>query len=258
MNSVNKNDKITTVGTIIIGDEILSGRTVDQNLHYIAMKLESKGFKLREVRVISDETVHIVRTVNELRAANDYVITTGGIGPTHDDRTSEAIAKALDVPYVINEEALELLRKYYQENLNQNRVKMAKMPMGADIITNPVTIAPGFKIKNIFVLAGVPNIMQAMLDHVLPLMNAGPRPMVKTIATKVGEGEIADKLSAIQDAYPSVQIGSYPHFSREGHSLSIVVRGYDVLEVDKAFSECKQMLETIGGVDPSQNIIKIF
>src|SRR5215218_7894249 len=214
---------------LVIGDEILSGRTKDKNIGYIAEYLTNIGVDLCEVRVVPDEEEEIVAAVNALRSRYAYVFTTGGIGPTHDDITADAIAKAFGVPIGIDERARAMmLERYKPEDLNAARLRMARIPAGADLIDNPISRAPGFRIENVIVMAGVPSIMQAMLDNVAPTLRTGARMVVETVeAGSLPEGLYAQGLGEIAQAHAGVTIGSYPAFSITGFNNQIVVRGKD-------------------------------
>ena len=213
---------------VIIGNEVLSGRTQDANLQFIALGLAEVGVRLKEVRVIPDEQSVIIDTVNLLRRQFDYVFTTGGIGPTHDDITSESIAKAFDVPLLRDPRAVErLLRQIKPENLNEARLRMANIPQGADLIDNPVSHAPGFRLGNVFVMAGVPRIMQAMFDGIKGDLRGGARLLAVEVTIAGGEGVIADGLGALQRQNAEVEIGSYPFNRDGGYGTVIVVRGRD-------------------------------
>ncbi len=223
------------------------GRTQDANIQYIATGLNEAGVRLKEVRVIEDDEAAIIKTVNELRASHAYVFTTGGIGPTHDDITAECIAKAFGVPLLRDPRAVErLLRQIKPENLNEARLRMANIPEGADLIDNPVSHAPGFRIGNVHVMAGVPKIMQAMFDGIRGGLKGG-RPMLSANVTiHMGEGAIADGLRRIQDGHGDVEIGSYP-FSRDGkYGTVIVTRGTDAGVVEDVSEEIAAMAEGLG------------
>ena len=217
--------KITS-SVLIIGNEILSGRTQEINVKFIAMELSKIGISLSEVRVVPDINKQIIFALNELRKKYDYVFTTGGIGPTHDDITSECVSKALKIKYEINQEAYHLLKEYYPEgHLNEGRVKMTKMPKGSKLIKNVVTVAPGFYIKNIFVLPGVPKIMQVMFKEVIKKLKK-TKPIISiTINTNLYESIMAKDLDIIQNAHIECEIGSYPHFdfNRRSASVNVVV-----------------------------------
>lgn len=224
-----------TACLIIIGNEILSGRTVDANLPHLAKRLGDIGVRLAEARVVSDDEAEIVDAVNLCRARHDYVFTTGGIGPTHDDITSAAIAKAFGRPFERNAEAEALLLDYYPpEKVNEARMSMADMPEGAELIDNPVSIAPGFRVENVHVLAGVPKIMQAMLDNILPTLEGGAVVLSRSVTLFMPEGEIAQHLSKLQDEHADLDIGSYPFFGSGGPGSTIVFRGTEQAEVDRA------------------------
>ncbi len=214
-----------TAAVLVIGDEILSGRTKDKNIGYIADYLTAIGIDLREVRVVPDVEEEIVAAVNALRARYDYLFTTGGIGPTHDDITADSVAKAFGVGIGEDPRAISmLLERIRPEDLNEARRRMARIPHGAELIANPVSKAPGFRIGNVIVMAGVPAIMQAMLDEVAPTLSTGRRMLSATIRADAKEGDIAAPLKAIADAHPDVSIGSYP-FSEDGRfNTNIVVR----------------------------------
>ena len=230
-------------GLIIIGNEILSGRTVDTNTPWIAERLTERGILLAEVRVIPDVERLIIDTVRALKGQYDYVFTTGGIGPTHDDITAECVAKAFDLPLVRNEEAFQILENYYGiENLPPPRAKMARVPEGAALIPNPVSGAPGFVIENVHVMAGVPRIMQAMLDHVMNEIQAGKPILSNTISCSLPESRVADDLTALQARYPDIDIGSYPHYRGGALGLSLVLRGTNNENLDLATAEVIQII----------------
>lgn len=231
------------IALIIIGNEILSGRTLDKNTQYVALKLAEHGIETKEVRVIPDIESEIIEAVNTLRRKFDYVITTGGIGPTHDDITTESIAKAFGVEVIQHSEAYRDMVEFYQgeENLNPGRVKMACVPEGAELIKNEVSWAPGFSIENVFVLAGVPKIMQSMMENVVPKMRKGNLVQSKTVEVKTGESLIAVMLTGVQDKFREVDIGSYPYMpgenSKTAHGTNIVFRSVDVNAIDMAVAE---------------------
>jgi molybdenum cofactor synthesis domain-containing protein len=225
-----------TACLIIIGNEILSGRTVDANLPYIAQELGAIGIRLMEVRVVADEEAAIVEAVNACRARYTYVFTTGGIGPTHDDITAASVAKAFGRRYVRHPEAERRLLAYYPpERVNPARMKMADMPEGAELIDNPVSVAPGFRIENVHVLPGVPKIMQAMLDGLLPTLSGGAKLLSRAITVFAPEGDVANAgLGEIQERFPALEIGSYPFWRPEGPGTTIVFRGTDQAAIDQA------------------------
>jgi len=227
---------------IVIGNEILSGRTQDKNIAWLARELNEIGVRLMEVRVIPDVTQTIVDTVNEVRAKFTYVFTTGGIGPTHDDITTNAIAKAFGVKLVRNQEAEAILQRHYGgKTLNAPRLKMAEIPADASLILNPVSAAPGFCMENVYVMAGVPSIMQAMFASIKHTLKGGAKMLSRTISAYVTEGNIAEELTAIQNRNPDVEIGSYPFF-QERLGTSLVVRATDAAKLDAAYHQLKTML----------------
>lgn len=224
-----------TAAVLVIGDEILSGRTADTNLGTIAKFLAPLGIDLREGRIVPDVTAEIVAAVDALRARYDYVFTTGGIGPTHDDITADAIAAAFGVGIDYHPEALAALAARYKPGeFNDMRKRMARIPDGASLIKNSVSTAPGFQIGNVFVLAGVPAIMRAMLDDVAPRLRRGAVVVTATVAAAIAEGRIASPLAEIQAAHGTVAIGSYPYYAAEGFGVQFVVRGRDGVEVEAA------------------------
>ncbi len=236
-----------TAALLIIGNEILSGRTVDANLPYLASFLGQIGIRLVEVRVVPDIEDEIVDAVNTLRAKVDYLFTTGGIGPTHDDITSAAVAKAVGRKLVRHPEAERRLIAFYPpERRTEARMKMAETPEGAALIDNPVSVAPGFIVENVHVLAGVPKIMQAMLDALRPRLQGGAVVHARTLVVFRGEGDMASSLGAIQDRFPSVDIGSYPFFRMDKPGTSIVCRSDDVAALDAAFAELEAYCRTNG------------
>ena len=216
---------------LVIGDEILSGRTQDTNSNYIAKEMEMIGINTTQIRVIPDEKNTIINSVNELRAKNDYLFTTGGIGPTHDDITADSIAEALKVDLEINIEAYDVLEKYYKKigsEFNDVRQRMARVPKGATLIENSISAAPGFKIENIFVFAGIPKIMKSMLEDSIKHLNKGK--LMHTISIKVDavEGDIATVLKSLNDENENIKIGSYPFFnSNNDFGVSVVIRSID-------------------------------
>jgi len=238
---------IFSAALVIIGNEILAGRTQDTNTPWIAERLTDHGILLAEVRVISDDEEEIIHAVNALRKKIDYVFTTGGIGPTHDDITAESIAKAFGRALVRNEKAFEMLEEHYGiEELTPPRAKMSMIPEGAQLIPNPVTAAPGFIIENVHVMAGVPRIMQAMLDHVLGMIKAGKPILSNTVACSLQESTIAADLAALQDKYVNIQLGSYPHYRGGVLGLSIVLRGTDKNKLEKATEELLELIKGHG------------
>ena len=232
---------------IIIGNEILSGRTKDKNLAYLAEWLNEIGIQLYEVRVIRDDEDEIIDCVNLLRKKFDYVFTTGGIGPTHDDITTESIAKAFDVELETNPDALKILQGYYKKgDLNEARLKMTLLPKGAQLVENPVTKAPGFKMDNVFVMAGIPSIMQGMLEGARVFLETGTKMSSKSIDVFMPESFVATELSQIQDNYLNVEIGSYP-FNKDGKfGTSLVMRSADLEALDRCEIEVAEMIKKLG------------
>ena len=229
MADTDRSDTITAA-LIIIGDEILSGRTEDENIFYIARYLNDIGIALRVVRVVRDLEDEIVAAVNELRARYSYVFTTGGIGPTHDDVTTDAIAAAFGVMAAIDPRAVEVMRQGFE--LTPARLRMARVPKGAELIHNLLYKAPGFMLGNVIVMAGIPRVMQVMLDAVAPRLKSG-RPMLsRTVRIEAREGDLATGLAAIQAAHPDVQIGSYPFFAKSELCTCVVLRSVDAIRLD--------------------------
>jgi molybdenum cofactor synthesis domain-containing protein len=243
--------RIYTAALIVIGDEILSGRTQDKNIAQLASWLNVQGIRLSEVRVVSDDMGRIGDAVNALRAANDYLFTTGGIGPTHDDMTVDAIAAALGLPVVVHPEARAILEGYYETRggLNEGRLRMAQVPEGADLIPNRFSGAPGIKIGNIFIMAGVPHITAGMLDALTGTLEGGLPVLSHQIGCWVAESEIATLLRDVERAHEGCSIGSYPFF-REGRvGANFVVRSTD----SDALAVCVETL-TEGLTDMGQNV----
>ncbi|MEM7046523.1 MAG: molybdopterin-binding protein [Pseudomonadota bacterium] len=240
-----------TAAVLVIGDEILSGRTKDQNIAVLAKFLRTHGLDLIEVRIIPDHTKTIKDTVNGLRARADLVICTGGIGPTHDDRTAASIAQAFSQPLIEHDEALAAMQAYYEsrgQDLNEGRRKMATVPEGASLITNPLTIAPGFKIGNVIALAGVPSIMQAMLEGVIPYLPAGAPPRSITVRCDLPESVIAAALAQIDDHWPAVTIGSYPKDpAGDILQVDVVLTSREADSLAKACQEAEDKISALGG-----------
>jgi molybdenum cofactor synthesis domain-containing protein len=227
---------VVTAALLVVGDEILSGRTKDKNIGYIAEYLTNSGIEMREVRVVPDVEEEIVGAINALRARYTYLFTTGGIGPTHDDITADCVAKAFGVSIAVDQRAVDqMLQRYKPEELNEARLRMARIPAGADLVENPVSRAPGFKLGNVIVMAGVPNIMQAMLDQIGPTLSTGPKVMSRTVdASGLGEGIYAGPLGALAAEHAAVSIGSYPSFHSGGFRNQIVLRGRDETALEAA------------------------
>lgn len=226
-----------TAAMLVIGDEILSGRTRDANMYYLAGELTRIGIRLAEVRVVADDHAAIVAAVNALRAAYDTVFTSGGIGPTHDDITADAIADAFGVAIGHREDAMALLQAHYDRaglEFNAARRRMARIPEGAALIDNPVSTAPGFTLGNVHVMAGVPNIFQAMLASVLPRLTGGPPLLSQSLRVNRGEGEIAAPFGALAAEFPDLSMGSYPFLQNGAHGTNLVIRGTDPARVDAA------------------------
>jgi molybdenum cofactor synthesis domain-containing protein len=238
-----------TAALLVIGDEILSGRTKDKNIGYIAEYLTGIGIDLREVRVVPDVETEIVAAVNALRERYDYLFTTGGIGPTHDDITADSVAKAFGVAIGHDPRAVAILRERYRpEDLNEARMRMARIPEGADLVENPISKAPGFRIGNVIVMAGVPSIMQVMLDQVAPTLQSGIRTIVETVeAEGLPEGVYAEGLAEIARAHGDVSIGSYPSFSSGGFRNQIVVRSRDQAQLAAALADIRALLDRLKG-----------
>ncbi|KPQ11206.1 MAG: molybdopterin-biosynthesis enzyme MoeA-like protein [Saliniramus fredricksonii] len=238
-----------TAAMLVIGDEILSGRTKDKNIGYLADYLTERGIDLREARIVPDIEEEIVAALNAMRARYTYVFTSGGIGPTHDDITADSIAKALGVGIDYDERALAMMRERYAPGeLNEARMRMARIPFGATLIENPISKAPGFMIGNVITMAGVPSIMQAMLDDVSQYLASGVKVMVETIDAKgLPEGAYASALAEIDKAHPGVSIGSYPSFTGAGFRNQIVVRGRDRAAIDAALADIRALLDRTTG-----------
>jgi molybdenum cofactor synthesis domain-containing protein len=242
-----------TAAVLVIGDEILSGRTQDTNSNAIARFLGPFGIEVRQIRVVGDRQAEIVEALNALRARYTYVFTTGGIGPTHDDITADAIAVAFGVGIELNAEALALLRARLKSgDLNEARKRMARIPFGASLIRNPVSAAPGFQIENVFVMAGVPSIMQAMLEDVAPRLTRGQVIHTATITARIGEGTIAEPLARVQKEHPEVSIGSYPFYQAVGFGVHLVARGTNLESVEKAAQAIEAIVRD-AGAEPSRH-----
>ena len=239
--------KTVTACLIIIGNEILSGRTRDANLQFLGENLNKLGIRMMEARVIADVEETIIACVNDARARFDYVFTTGGIGPTHDDITSACVAKAFGRKLIRHPDAEALLLSHYKpEDVTEARMKMADVPEESILLENPVSRAPGFQVENVFVLPGVPRIMQAMFDLFKHRLAGGAEMLSKSIASYTPEGKMAARLTALQDSHPGLEIGSYP-FSRDGkHGSTIVIRGTDAAEIDRAAETLRGIMRDFG------------
>ncbi len=245
MNAAN----VVTAAVLVIGDEILSGRTKDKNIGYIAEYLTNIGVDLREVRVVPDVEEEIVGALNALRQKYTYVFTTGGIGPTHDDITADCVAKAFGVPIDHDPRAVAILKEHFAKmgtEPNEARMRMARIPNGADLVENKVSRAPGFWIGNVIVMAGVPSIMQAMLDEVAPKLKTGARILSESIRADTREGDIGGDLGAIAKAHPDVSIGSYPFFDdARGPNTNVVIRARDAQKLAAAKADVDAMLQRV-------------
>tara|TARA_B110000238_G_scaffold123512_1_gene133652 strand:- start:175 stop:924 length:750 start_codon:yes stop_codon:yes gene_type:complete len=238
-----KNKKVNAA-ILIIGNEILSGRTQDTNTTTIAIWLNSIGVKVLEVRVIPDIEQTIINTVNELRKVNDYVFTTGGIGPTHDDITAHSISKAFNLKYEIHKEAFKILEAYYKPGeFNDGRQKMVWMPENASLILNPTSGAPGFNVKNVFCLPGVPSILKSMLGGLTNQIIGGEPILSQTISLKTVESEIAKSLSTVQNNNKDIEIGSYPFFQAGKLGVSIVIRSENQSKIDNCNSQILEFVK---------------
>ncbi|MEM8985613.1 MAG: molybdopterin-binding protein [Pseudomonadota bacterium] len=237
-----------TAAVLAIGDELLSGRTRDANIHALAGWLTARGIALKEARIVSDDEAAIVETVNDLRGRYDYVFTSGGLGPTHDDITAEAIASAFGVSASLREDAKAILAEYYKDTgLTDARLRMARIPEGADLIANPVSGAPGFQIGNVFVMAGVPKIFIGMLSDIEGRVEEGPSIVMSAIRTDLPESRLFQPLKTCQDQYDDVSIGSYPMEDGEDGGVSIVLRGLDRARVAAALADVSQAVSAAGG-----------
>ena len=233
-----------TAAMLVIGDEILSGRTRDSNMHHLAGALTAHGIRLVEARVVADDTGAIVAAVNALRAGHDHVFTSGGIGPTHDDITAEAIARAFGVPISRRADAMALLAAHYERvglPFNEARQRMARIPEGAVLIDNPVSVAPGFTLGNVHVMAGVPDIFAAMLAVVLPLLTGGAPLLSRSLRVNRGEGDIAGDFAALAAEYPDLSMGSYPFVQAGSFGTNLVIRGTDPARLDAAMARLKAL-----------------
>ena len=241
--------EIVTAALLVIGDEILSGRTKDKNVRYIAEYLTTLGIDLMEVRIVGDEESAIVDALNALRKRYSYVFTTGGIGPTHDDITADCVAKAFGVPIDVHPRALAIMQERLAATgaeMNEARLRMTRIPKGADLVLNKVSGAPGMWIENVIVMAGVPSIMQAMLDEVAPKLKTAVRMLTETIRADAREGDIGTELGEIANAHPGVAIGSYPFFDPQlGPNTNVVLRGRDAEKLALARRAVEEMLQRV-------------
>ena len=239
---------IVTAGVLIIGNEILSGRTQDTNLNFIALTLAEWGIRVAEARIIADDEKEIADAVNTLRAQNDYVFTTGGIGPTHDDITASCIAKAFGVPLVEHDEIAALIRsREAPPDIMRSRLRMALVPEGSGLIANATGGPPGFCIGNVYVMAGIPRVMQAMLPSLKSVLRGGDLVLSRSVSAFLAESEIADGLTAVQNAYPKLSLGSYPFMKEGRYGTNLVVRGTDEQAIDAALSDVITAIRKAGG-----------
>jgi molybdenum cofactor synthesis domain-containing protein len=249
--------EVVTAALLVIGDEILTGRTKDKNIGYIAEYLTALGIDLVEVRVVGDEETAIVDALNALRRRYTYVFTTGGIGPTHDDITADCVAKAFGVSIDVDPRALAILQERVASTgieMNEARMRMTRIPKGADLVINKVSGAPGIWMDNVIVMAGVPSIMQAMLDEVAPKLKTGIRMLSQTIRADAREGDIGTQLGDIAKANPGVVIGSYPFFDpQHGPNTNVVLRARDPDRLAKATRAVEQMLTRVRGAQTSKS-----
>ena len=238
-----------TAAVMIIGNEILSGRTTDANLPYLAGELTKLGIRLMEVRVVADIEADIVAAVNALRQRYTYLFTTGGIGPTHDDITAGCVAKAFGLALHRHPDAVAIMQRRYANpaDLTPARLKMTEVPVGGSLIDNPVSGAPGFQIGNVYVMAGIPSVARAMFDGLKHRLQGGPLMMSRTVVSNLGEGLIAADLAAVQERWPDIEIGSYPFHRRGVFGSSLVLRGIDAARLDVAAEEVREVVRKLGG-----------
>jgi molybdenum cofactor synthesis domain-containing protein len=242
-------NEIVTAGLLVIGDEILSGRTKDRNIGFVAEYLTAIGIDLKEVRVVPDEEPEIVAALNALRARYTYVFTTGGIGPTHDDITADAVAKAFGVPIDYHPQAVEILTARLAQTggvMNEARMRMTRVPKGGELVLNKISAAPGFRIGNVIVMAGIPAVMQAMLEYIAPQLRTGAKMLSETVRADCREGDIGTELGAIAKAHPDVIIGSYPFMDEnKGPNAHVVMRARDADKLALVKAEVETMLARV-------------
>ena len=241
-------DRIVTACVVVIGNEILSGRTQDVNLARIAQQLNEWGVRVAEARVVPDVEEVVVSTVNAARARFDYVFTTGGIGPTHDDITADCIAKAFGVPLVVSDEIAEgLRRRPAPDDVMANRLRMARIPEGATLIANPTGGPQGFRMENVFVMAGIPSVMQGMLSTVGDEIEGGDVVRSRSVAAYLGESQIASALTEIQARYPDIELGSYPFYRSERFGTTLVMRGTSETDLERMLEQIRNAIIAAGG-----------
>ncbi len=241
-------DRIVTACVVVIGNEILSGRTQDVNLAHIAQQLNEWGVRVAEARVVPDVEEVVVSTVNAARARFDYVFTTGGIGPTHDDITADCIAKAFGVPLVVSDEIAEgLRRRPAPDDVMANRLRMARIPEGATLIANPTGGPQGFRMENVFVMAGIPSVMQGMLSTVGDEIEGGDVVRSRSVAAYLGESQIASALTEIQARYPDIELGSYPFYRSERFGTTLVMRGTSETDLERMLEQIRNAIIAAGG-----------
>jgi molybdenum cofactor synthesis domain-containing protein len=241
--------RIWTAALVVIGDEILSGRTEDRNIAQVARWLNPQGIRLAEVRVVADDQAAIVEAVNALRPSHDYIFTTGGIGPTHDDITVDSIAAAFGVPVIVHPEARRILEDYYRDRplgLTEARLRMARVPEGAELIPNPTSGAPGVRMGNVFILAGVPNIAASMLAALDGKLEGGAPVVSVTVRAFVAESDVAELLKQVQDDHPGVSVGSYPFYGEGGYGADFVIRSDDEQIVQRCADVLRERLNQAG------------
>ncbi len=240
-----KDTATVTAAMLAIGDELLSGRTKDKNIGHLADLLTLSGIDLKEVRIVADEEDAIVEALNALRSRYDYVFTSGGIGPTHDDITADSISRAFGLPCIHDPAAMTLLAEMYKRRemeFTEARQRMARMPQGAKHIPNPVSTAPGFIVENVYVMAGVPQVFQAMVDNILPMLKTGAKMLSRAIPCPYGEGDIGMLLAAIQKTHPDTSIGSYPKYDGQRFSTELIVRARESQALDAAARAIEDMI----------------
>ena len=242
-------ERVVTASVVIIGNEILSGRTQDTNLAHIALQLNEWGVRVREARVVPDILEVVVAAVNEARAAFDYVFTTGGIGPTHDDITVDCIAAAFRVPVAVSDEIAAVIRRRpAPPHVMESRLRMARIPQGASLVPNPTGGPQGFRMDNVFVMAGIPAVMQAMLSTLEDELEGGAVVRSRSVTAHLGESEIADGLEDIQGRYPDMDLGSYPFYRDNVYGTTLVMRGADEARLERMLAEVKGVIEARGAI----------